>query len=298
MRGGHGRGHGGQRELAAALLLRPLAVQAQHGIPAAAAAGLPIAKRGPAQLLHVLLPVLRLAGVVGADGKAPLKAHALIACRGRQPPVAPVVLPLRGQAVAAAVHVVVAVFALHARIGVCLARADVGKGHIHVLRAVRAFARRPCAGFPRAALRCQAQAQAPQARAGAAQPILRQRGAAHVAQRTLAIQRALRPLEQLHALHSRQRLRREHALLQQHCEQPWTAAELARLTGLNEKRLQAGFQHLYGLRTCSRSRHGRAGRGFGRSAALRSLPMARAIGGATRLATHPKPHPIRLAPKS
>ena len=42
------------------------------------------------------------------------------------------------------------------------------------------------------------------------------------------------------------RLRRAHALLQQHCEQPWTAAELARLTGLNEKRLQAGFQHLYG----------------------------------------------------
>lgn len=94
------------------------------------------------------------------------------------------------------------------------------------------------------------------------------------------------------------RLRRVHALLQQHCEQPWTAAELARLTGLNEKRLQAGFQHLYGLRTCSRSRHGRAGRGFGRSAALRSLPMARAIGGAARLATHPKSHPIRLAPKS
>ena len=94
------------------------------------------------------------------------------------------------------------------------------------------------------------------------------------------------------------RLRRAHALLQQHCEQPWTAAELARLTGLNEKRLQAGFQHLYGLRTCSRSRHGRAGCGFGRSAALRSLPMARAIGGAARLATHPKSHPIRLAPKS
>lgn len=94
------------------------------------------------------------------------------------------------------------------------------------------------------------------------------------------------------------RLRRAHALLQQHCEQPWTAAELARLTGLNEKRLQAGFQHLYGLRTCSRSRHGRVGCGFGRSAALRSLPMARAIGGAARLATHPKSHPIRLAPKS
>lgn len=35
----------------------------------------------------------------------------------------------------------------------------------------------------------------------------------HAAQRTLAIQRALRPLEQLHALHPRQRLRREHGQL-------------------------------------------------------------------------------------
>jgi uracil-DNA glycosylase len=38
------------------------------------------------------------------------------------------------------------------------------------------------------------------------------------------------------------------------------------------------------------------GRGLGRSAALQSLPMARAIGGGSRLAAHPNPHPAHLAP--
>ncbi len=51
------------------------------------------------------------------------------------------------------------------------------------------------------------------------------------------------------------RLRHAHALLQEHCGQPWTAATLARQAGLNEKRLQAGFQHLYGQSVHARLTH-------------------------------------------
>ncbi len=53
------------------------------------------------------------------------------------------------------------------------------------------------------------------------------------------------------------RLRRAHALLQRHCGQPWTAAALAHEVGLNEKRLQAGFQHLYGQSVHARLTHWR-----------------------------------------
>ncbi|WP_147476903.1 helix-turn-helix transcriptional regulator [Vandammella animalimorsus] len=43
----------------------------------------------------------------------------------------------------------------------------------------------------------------------------------------------------------RPRLLRANALLESACEQPWSVAALAQAVGLNEKRLQAGFQALY-----------------------------------------------------
>lgn len=46
-------------------------------------------------------------------------------------------------------------------------------------------------------------------------------------------------------------------MLQRHCGQPWTAAALAHEVGLNEKRLQAGFQHLYGQSVHARLTHWR-----------------------------------------
>ena len=199
--------------------------------------------------------------------------QALAAGGGRQPPAvawaAPIALALCSHAVGAAAHVKKAPGRGHACIGIGLAGADVGKGHIHILRVARAFARGPRAGLPGLALRGQAQAQAPQTVSRAAQAALRQRGAAHIArraaladhgraiqqprrqrprrlglrhmpatagqarqqrkigriarrarahvqhaaQRALAIQRALRPLEQLHARRARQRLRRHHGQL-------------------------------------------------------------------------------------